>query len=82
MVLFAGILTYHCMKQLKSYHWCQKLRLATTANNKRVKLWIFKRFNTRNESHEEGETEPFLRQDDRIPQVVSFNDYREILIED
>ena len=25
MVLFAGILIYHCMKQLKSYYWFQKV---------------------------------------------------------
>ena len=84
MVLFAGILAYHCMKQLRSYRWCQKLSVIVITNNKRLKLcWIFRRFSVRSESHGEEETEPFLRQDhDRMPRVVNFNAYRETLIED
>ena len=78
MVLFAGILCYHCTKQLKSYHWCQKLKVSIITNG-RVKLLKFKIFDVR---HDEEETEPFLRQDEYTPQVTHFNNYREVLIED
>ena len=77
MVLFAGILTYHCVEQLKSYQWYQKLRLFIITKG-RVKLRRLKRSK---ESHEE-ETEPFLGQDQGMPQVVHFTHYRETLIED
>ena len=81
MVLFAGILTYHCMKQLKSYLWCQKLN-AFVINNRTAKLLRFKTFNVKKESHDEEESEPFLQQNEDMPQVVRVNDYRETLIAD
>jgi hypothetical protein len=81
MVLFAGILLYHCTKQLNSYHWFQKLK-AFIVNNERVKRLRFKHFRVKKESHSEEEIEPFLRQDECTPPVTRFNNYREVLIED
>ncbi len=81
MVLFAGILLYHCTKQLNSYHWFQRWK-SFIVNNKRVKHLRFKHFRVKKESHSEEETEPFLRQDECTPPVTRFNNYREVLIED
>ena len=33
-------------------------------------------------NNDEEETEPFLRQDEHMPQVMHFNNYREVFIED
>ena len=33
-------------------------------------------------NNDEEETEPFLRQDEYMPQVMHFNNYREVFIED
>ena len=83
MVLFAGILLYHCTKQLNSYRWFKKLKISII-NNRRVKHLRFKTFNVNNEpqSYSEEETEPFLGQNECMPQVIRFNNYREVLIED
>ena len=73
MVLFAGILIYHCAKQLQSFRFCQKLSLSVI-----TKRFRFNKLRVHRERDEERE--PFLQQD--MPQVARFNQYREELIED
>ena len=73
MVLFAGILIYHCAKQLQSYRFCQKLSLSAITKQLR-----FKKLRIQKERDEERE--PFLQQD--MNQVGSCDQYREELIED
>ena len=69
MVLFAGILIYHCAKQLQSFRFCRKLSLSA----------ITKRLRFRVQRERDEEREPFLQD---MPQVARFNQYREELIED
>ena len=56
--------------------------MVSIITNGRVKLLGFKKNDIKKESHDEEETEPFLRQDEYTPQVTHFNNYREVLIED
>ena len=56
--------------------------MVSIITNGRVKLLRLKNNDIKKESHDEEETEPFLRQDEYMPQVALFNNYREVLIED
>ena len=82
MVLFSGVLLYHCAKQLRSYPCCQKLKLPVISGilNRRLKCKRFRRPDIQSERHEQEETEPFLRQD--MQDIVDSSQYREVLIED
>ena len=55
------------IKQLKFYHWCQKVFIIT---NGRLKLLRFKKIHDKE-----------TRQDEYMPQVTRFNNYCEVLIE-
>ena len=72
MILFAGILIYHCAKQLQSYGFCRKLSLSAITNRLR-----FKKLRIQRERDEERE--PFLQD---VCQVDRCDQYREELIED
>ena len=77
MVLFAGILIYHCAKQVQSYRFCRKLRLSDVTERLRFNKLRIQR-------DRDEEREPFLqpRVQQNMHQVVRFNQYREELIED
>ena len=75
MLLFAGILSFHSLKQIFSCRRCRKLsQLVTT---RRIKLHTYMRIDIQRRK----EAEPLLDQH-ILPQVARFSHYREPLIGD
>ena len=77
MILFACILSFHCIKQLLSRRCCQ--RVVQSIATRKAKLYGFNRINIQQEIYEE-ESEPLFNQ--RMPRVTRFGHYREPLIEE